>query len=232
MENLTDSYKDIIETLALDHKENYHEYEATFDFYWLLLLLVGLSGFCFILSVILNLSNISTIAGHFCLRPCGYFHILALFSAFNIVYFIFETIRQSCKFLNETGDGELLELLPEHTRDFINLHMPILDEITVSLIGLQILLLCVLTLEHRLNMSRHFYFKPKGQTCMRIFLTLTAIGLVIASITLSFLIQRTDLIWSEDESDDLLNNIVIYTTYLMVYTCLPIFIIVIVGKYN
>ena len=124
-----------------------------------------------------------------------------------------------------------LELLPEHTRDFINLHMPILDEITVSLIGLQILLLCVLTLEHRLNMSRHFYFKPKGQTCMRIFLTLTAISLVIASFTLSFLIQRTNLIWSEDESDDLLNNIVIYTTYLMVYACLPIFIIVIVGKY-
>ena len=108
MENLTDSYKDIIETLALDHKENYRENEATFDFYWLLLLLVGLSGFCFILSVILNLSNISTIAGHFCLRPCGYFHILALFSAFNIVYFIFETIRQICKFLNETGEGELL----------------------------------------------------------------------------------------------------------------------------
>ena len=55
-----------------------------------------------------------------------------------------------------------VDLLPETTRDMIEVHLPALKEISVALIGLQILLLCVLTLEHRLDMSRHFYFKPKG----------------------------------------------------------------------
>ena len=169
---------------------------------------------CYVFSVILNLANISTIAGHYTLRPCGYFHIVALFSAFNIVYFTLETLRQACFFLKESGQLlgkrskfqsnfffildknafkndcistsqecnwiELflsknlikccrfgiwtfsVDLLPETTRDMIEVHLPALKEISVALIGLQILLLCVLTLEHRLDMSRHFYFKPKG----------------------------------------------------------------------
>ena len=58
---------------------------------------------CYVFSVILNLANISTIAGHYTLRPCGYFHIVALFSAFNIVYFTLETLRQACFFLKESG---------------------------------------------------------------------------------------------------------------------------------
>ena len=118
---------------------------------------------CFVFSVILNLANISTIAGHYTLRPCGYFHIVALFSAFNIVYFTSETLRQACFFLKEFGILTFsIDLLPETTRKMIEVHLPALQEISVALIGLQILLLCVLTLEHRLDMSRHFYFKPKG----------------------------------------------------------------------
>jgi len=185
---------------------------------------------CYVFSVILNLANISTIAGHYTLRPCGYFHIVALFSAFNIVYFTLETLRQACFFLKESG--QLLDLLPETTRDMIEVHLPALKEISVALIGLQILLLCVLTLEHRLDMSRHFYFKPKGQTCMRVFLTVSALGLVILSLTMSFLIQRTDLFWSDEDKDKIMPTIVIFVMYLMVFTVLPVFIIVIVGVVN
>ena len=88
-----------------------------------------------------------------------------------------------------------------------------------------------------------------GQTCMRVFLTVSALGLVILSLTMSFLIQRTDLFWSDEDKDKIMPTIgkflstrfynffkhflhfsVIFVMYLMVFTVLPVFIIVIVGK--
>ena len=106
-----------------------------------------------------------------------------------------------------------------------------LDELVLNLVGLQILLLCVMTLEHRFNASRHFYFKPKGQNCMRIILTLLVIGLVVGCITLSSFIQRTNLFGMvEERNKNLLPNLVIYAIYILVFTILPVFILVILGK--
>ena len=235
----TTSYDDIIETLAIDPDGN----SACTEFFQddplknlTILIICGLVALCLILSVILNLSNISTIAGHFCLRPCGYFHLVALFSAFNIIYFIMEGIRRACELLQEFGlfneENNCLQL-PENTKEFIERHMDPLDELVLNLVGLQILLLCVMTLEHRFNASRHFYFKPKGQNCMRIILTLLVIGLVVGCITLSSFIQRTNLFGMvEERNKNLLPNLVIYAIYILVFTILPVFILVILGKYK
>ena len=43
---------------------------------------------------------------------------------------------------------------------------------------------------------------------MRVFLTVSALGLVILSLTMSFLIQRTDLFWSDEDKDKIFFKLV------------------------
>ena len=45
-------------------------------------------AFFLLISLIVNLANITTVAGHHGLRASGYFHLIASFSVFNIVYFV------------------------------------------------------------------------------------------------------------------------------------------------
>ena len=44
------------------------------------------------ISFILNVANISTVASHNGLRSSGYFHLVALFSAFNVVFYTVELL--------------------------------------------------------------------------------------------------------------------------------------------
>ena len=146
-----------------------------------------------VFSIPLDLANISTIAGHSGLRPSGYYHLLTLFSAFNIVFFILNFLVLSLEALT------LYDLLPEVIRQILSVHIWIskaLYDLIVGLVGLQILLLCVMTMELRFDLSRHFYFKPKGQTCMRAFLTLLAFVLVIIALAVISLIRTTDIFWA------------------------------------
>ena len=159
---------------------------------WSLLQLVAFFkvGFLLLITVVINLSNISTIAGHNGLRSCGYFHLIVLYSVFNIVYFLLQLF-----------DLALVFVMPQSISDyFANLDgMDLyLRDIIMAFIGLQILLLCLLTLEHRLNLSRHFYFKPKGQTCFRVFMTFLALSMVIATLAIVFLLRFTEVFYSKN----------------------------------
>lgn len=183
------------------------------------------------LSVILNLANISTVASISRLRSCGYFHILALMSAFNVVYFVAKALLVAFITL------ERLALMPEFISDWYKMNNWMGDmtsDLMFGLVGLQILLLCVMTLEHRVNLSRQFFFKPKGQTCMRSFLTILALVLVAVSLTISSLIRfKIFVIFSHDEKPDhILPSLIIYSIYLMIFTCLPAFVLVIVAVVN
>ena len=151
-----------------------------------------LSALFLLLCIPVNLANISTIAGHLSLRPSGYFHLVTLFSAFNIVFFIVNFLVLALQALT------VYELVPQVIHQILAGHVwmsKALYDLQVGLLGLQILLLCVMTMELRFDLSRHFYFKPKGQTCMRAFLTLLAFLLVIISLAVISLIRTTDLFW-------------------------------------
>ena len=153
----------------------------------------ALSALFLLLCIPVNLANISTIAGHLSLRPSGYFHLVTLFSAFNIVFFIVNFLVLSLQALT------FYALVPQVINQIMSVHSWIskaLYDLQVGLLGLQILLLCVMTMELRFDLSRHFYFKPKGQTCMRAFLTLLAFLLVIISLAVISLIRTTDLFWA------------------------------------
>ncbi len=147
-----------------------------------------------LLAIVLDLSNVSTVAGHGNLRGSGYFHLIAMLSVFNIIYFVFKLIWLLFDLLQ--AHDSLLQL-PDFIQTFMDANEwlePVLWDVTAGLIGLQILLLCVLTLEHRMNLSRHFYFKPRGQTCMRTFMIFVAFSLVIVSLAMSSMLRTTDLI--------------------------------------
>lgn len=151
-----------------------------------------LSGLFLILSIPVDLANISTIAGHSGLRPSGYFHLVTLLSAFNIVFFILNFLVLALEALT------LYELVPQVIFKILSVNAWIskaLYDLIVGLVGLQILLLCVMTMELRFDLSRHFYFKPKGQTCMRVFLTLLAFAMVIIALAVVSLIRTTDIFW-------------------------------------
>jgi len=192
-----------------------------------------LSGLFLILSIPVDLANISTIAGHSGLRPSGYFHLVTLLSAFNIVFFILNFLVLALEALT------LYELVPQVIFKILSVNAWIskaLYDLIVGLVGLQILLLCVMTMELRFDLSRHFYFKPKGQTCMRVFLTLLAFAMVIIALAVVSLIRTTDIFWDttadDNEEKPLISKLVIYVIYLMTFTCLPSFILVIVGVIN
>merc|ERR1719400_2969737 len=65
-----------------------------------------LVAFFLFLAVFLNLANISTVAGHSGLRATGYFHLIASFSVFNIVYFVIKLL-----YLALTSDFINLDIL-------------------------------------------------------------------------------------------------------------------------
>ena len=147
----------------------------------------AISAIFLLLCIPVNLANISTIAGHVGLRPSGYFHLVTLFSAFNIVFYMINFLVLAIE--------ALFEWMPDIIRQIFKVHMWISD-LVIGLIGLQILLLCVMTMEHRFDLSRHFYFKSKGQTVSRVVLTLTAFLLVTVSLVVTSLIRTTTIFWA------------------------------------
>lgn len=160
--------------------------------FFLQLVAGGLVSVLLVLALILNLANIATVAGHVGLRGSGYFHLVALFSVFNVIFYVFKLKMLLIEVIKEIDFGQFItDVLSQNP--WIEV---LLNDLVMALVGLQLLLLSLLTLEHRLNLSRHFYFKPKGQTCMRIFMTLMAFLLVIVCLTLATLIRTTDLLWS------------------------------------
>ena len=125
--------------------------------------------------------------GHSGLRATGYFHLIASFSVFNIVYFVVKLL-----YLALTSDFINLEFLADWLNDNGWLKR-FFSDLVVATVGLQILLLSVMTIEHRFNLSRHFTFKPRGQTCMRVTMTLIIFALVIVVTVLAFLIRNMTL---------------------------------------
>lgn len=192
----------------------------------------GFVALLLVLSVVLNLANISTVASISRLRSCGYFHVLALLSAFNVVYFVAKALIVAYNAL------ERLALMPSIISDWYLTNSWIgemISDLLFGLVGLQLLLLCVMTLEHRVNLSRQFFFKPKGQTCMRALMTILALALVSACLTVSSLIRFTDVIFSHDDKADkasIMPSLIIYSLYLFIFTCLPAFVLVIVAVVN
>ena len=128
--------------------------------------------------------------GHSGLRATGYFHLIASFSVFNIVYFVIKLLYLALTTL--TSDFINLEFLA----DWLNENgwlKRFFSDLVIAIVGLQILLLSVMTIEHRFNLSRHFTFKPQGQTCMRVTMTLIIFALVIVVTVLAFLIRNMTL---------------------------------------
>jgi len=166
------------------------------------------------------------VTGHSGLRATGYFHLIASFSVFNIVYFVIKLLYLALTTL--TSDFINLEFLADWLNDNGWLKR-FFSDLVIATVGLQILLLSVMTIEHRFNLSRHFTFKPRGQTCMRVTMTLIIFALVIVCTVLAFLIRNMTLDFDITDQSSVL---IIYAIYLMVYTCLPIFILVIVGVIN
>ena len=80
---------------------------------WNLLHIIGLGlvAFFLVTSFILNLSNVSTVASHAGLRSCGYFHLVALLSAFNIVFYVVELLLLVLVTLNRIDNK--FDFLPE-----------------------------------------------------------------------------------------------------------------------
>ena len=88
--------------------------------------------------------------GHSGLRATGYFHLIASFSVFNIVYFVIKLL-----YLALTSDFINLEFLA----DWLNENgwlKRFFSDLVIAIVGLQILLLSVMTIEHRFNLSRWF----------------------------------------------------------------------------
>ena len=132
----------------------------------------------------------SWVTGHSGLRATGYFHLIASFSVFNIVYFVIKLLYLALTTL--TSDFINLEFLA----DWLNENgwlIRFFSDLVIAIVGLQILLLSVMTIEHRFNLSRHFTFKPRGQTCMRVTMTLIIFALVIVVTVLAFLIRNMTL---------------------------------------
>ena len=83
-------------------------------------------------------------------------------------------------------DEFLSEWFGDEENDWIK---RVFGDLVTAMVGLQILLLAVLTIEHRFNLSSHFYFKPRGQTCMRVTMTLIIFTLVIVCTAVALLIR-------------------------------------------
>jgi hypothetical protein len=202
--------------------------ELDVDWSYLYLVAFGFTSCLLVASLFLNVANICTVASHNGLRSTGYFHLVALFSTINIVYFVIATFMEAITTLS------IFQLLPSAIAGLIGQNFWLLQtisDVNNGLLGLQILILCVMTMEERLNLSRQFYFKPKGQTCFRIFLTFMAFIVAIISLVIITLLRMTDVFFNAAENE-LLASLIIYIVFLMTFTCLPAFIIVIIGVIN
>ena len=98
-------------------------------------------------------------AGHSGLRATGYFHLIASFSVFNIVYFVIKLLYLALTSL--TSDFINLEFLDskQTLADWLNDNgwlKRFFSDLVIAIVGLQILLLSVMTIEHRFNLSRWF----------------------------------------------------------------------------
>jgi hypothetical protein len=202
--------------------------ELDVDWSYLYLVAFGFTSCLLVASLFLNVANICTVASHNGLRSTGYFHLVALFSTINIVYFVIATFMEAITTLS------IFQLLPSAIAGLIGQNFWLLQtisDVNNGLLGLQILILCVMTMEERLNLSRQFYFKPKGQTCFRIFLTFMAFIVAIISLVIITLLRMTDVFFNAAENE-LLASLIIYIVFLMTFTCLPAFIIVIISVIN
>ena len=95
----------------------------------------------------------SWVTGHSGLRATGYFHLIASFSVFNIVYFVIKLLYLALTTL--TSDFINLEFLADwlNENDWLKRFF---SDLVIAIVGLQILLLSVMTIEHRFNLSRWF----------------------------------------------------------------------------
>ena len=91
--------------------------------------------------------------GHSGLRATGYFHLIASFSVFNIVYFVIKLLYLALTSL--TSDFINLEKFADWLNDNGCLKR-FFSDLVIAIVGLQILLLSVMTIEHRFNLSRWF----------------------------------------------------------------------------
>lgn len=185
-----------------------------------------------VLSLVLNLSCIGTVAKLGILRTNSYFQIHVIFSTLHIVYFILAFLSRAIHVLGH------FELLPESIGILLAHHSWLfqgLKDLLSCLLGLLLLLLCVMTMEHRMIMSRDYLHKQKRQTCLRTFFTIMAFVLALGTLAVISLIRHTTLLvgheWDWDE-DILLAGLINYSIYLLLFTILPAFVIVICGVVN
>ena len=92
-------------------------------------------------------------AGHSGLRATGYFHLIASFSVFNIVYFVIKLLYLALTTL--TSDFINLEFLADWLNDNGWLKR-FFSDLVIATVGLQILLLSVMTIGLFMSLPNFF----------------------------------------------------------------------------
>lgn len=184
----------------------------------------------FIISLTANLITVVTIVRHRTLHS-GYFMLHIFLSTVHIVYFLLSFLHRAAytlvqfnlldKFIPYDSLVPMLDIIGS------------VDDLNQSLLGLEIFLLCAMTVDCSLTLSRKYQFRPKCQGIIRGAMGLIALLLFGAALSVMILLRFTDTLKSGHPIDDEMWPILIRIgIQLGLFICFPVFIVVITGVVN